>query len=104
MPKKLYYPKTEDEIFKLTAKETGYSEEQVRFVVKHAWIAIRYYLANMLESKQGILINTFARFTFKPRTIARKIKVLNYKLNYITQKQGVLNKLDELTKLLEKNE
>lgn len=44
------------------AKETGYSEETVRFVIRRFWVTIFFFLRNYEYSKRAIIIPNFIKF------------------------------------------
>lgn len=63
-----------DEYVRLVARDTGYSRELVDFVINNFWKAIRFYLANPLKSKKGILITGFGRFLINPKKVERYLE------------------------------
>lgn len=58
------------------SRETGYSEELVKFVIRGFWNAVRYYITHPLESKQGILIHGLGHFYMNPFTVKKLMNEL----------------------------
>lgn len=71
---------TKDHI-EVIAKKHGLSEDHVKLILSKFWTAIRYYLTNPLESRQGILIPGLLTFRIKSIKVERYIENHSDKFN-----------------------
>lgn len=53
---------SQEDIHYYTAQETGLSLEHVKFLEKELWNSVRFYLANPLMTKKGILLSKSMKF------------------------------------------
>lgn len=59
--------KTQEDVYKRVAEQSGYSVEMVKFVVKNFWKSVHYYLSHPLACGRGIIFQK--GFVMKPRPL-----------------------------------
>ena len=70
---------TLSDLIEYTALDTKIRPEAVEAATKSMWKSLRHYLSNPLESRQGIILNRFLKFSITPSKI---LSVLDRKLDY----------------------
>lgn len=66
--------KSQDTLYRLTAKKTGHDEELVKFVISNLFSSVRRSLANPLDCHEGVILTGFINFHIPDRVLKHKYR------------------------------
>lgn len=94
--KKFYYDRPND-VIRNTSKETGLSEDKIKFIINNFWKSVRSYLTSPLTCYKGILLNGFGKFYLNKKGVNNiadyyvRHKINSVKLEYYSKLKEKVN-------------